>query len=97
MVPSVARAVPPETGAYTFYIAGDAPAQLFLSNDTGSADEQLIASVPAATGPEQWMQSAAQRSVSIILNAGSSYYIEAISNVWLVWPVVSFDGFIGTR
>jgi GH35 family endo-1,4-beta-xylanase len=72
---------PPLTGAYTFYIAGDAPAQLYLSNDTNPANEQIIASVAAPTAAEKWTQSAAQRSVSIILNAGSSYFIEALSKV----------------
>jgi len=75
---------PPQTGNYTFWIASDDQSQLWLSTDEDPANAVQIASVPGWTpsrdfdntgggvgGPEQM-------SSEIALEAGSSYYIEAL-------------------
>src|SRR5262249_62089717 len=36
----------PQTGAYTFWVEGDAEAQLFLSNAADPANRRLLAAVP---------------------------------------------------
>jgi hypothetical protein len=70
--------VAPTTGAYTFWIASDDNSELWLSTDATSGRKQKIASVPYATGVRQWGGFASQKSVSINLVAGKSYYIEAL-------------------
>ena len=72
--------VAPETGDYTFWIAGDEQAQLFLSNDESAANKRLIASVPAGqtTAQFEWDKFASQRSSPVRLIAGERYYIEAL-------------------
>ncbi|HWD18992.1 MAG TPA: lamin tail domain-containing protein [Verrucomicrobiae bacterium] len=70
--------VPPQTGAYTFWIASDDNSQLFLSTDETSAHSVPIASVTSWTGSEQWNEYPSQQSAPITLKAGSRYYIEAI-------------------
>jgi hypothetical protein len=72
--------VAPETGDYTFWIAGDEQAQLFLSNDESAANKRLIAGVPAGqtTAPFEWDKFASQRSAPVRLIAGERYYIEAL-------------------
>jgi GH35 family endo-1,4-beta-xylanase len=72
--------VAPESGDYTFWIAGDNEAQLFLSNDTSAANKRLIASSPAAgvSAPGDWDEFGSQRSAPVRLVAGQRYYIEAL-------------------
>jgi GH35 family endo-1,4-beta-xylanase len=72
--------VAPESGAYTFWIAADNEAELYLSNDTSAENKRLIASGPAggSTAPREWDQFPSQRSAPVRLIAGQRYYVEAL-------------------
>ncbi|MFK7769851.1 MAG: endo-1,4-beta-xylanase [Mariniblastus sp.] len=69
---------PPTTGPYTFFIAGDESAELWISNSSNSNQKQLISSVTTATAPRDWTASASQKSQPVYLAAGQQYYIEAL-------------------
>ena len=73
---------PPTSGDYRFAIAGDDAAELWLSADGSPESRQRIAfldaATGAATGPREWNTSPTQRSVSVPLVAGQSYYLEAL-------------------
>lgn len=69
---------PPMTGNYTFWIAGDDTAVLYLSTDETTGHVVWIASVYAATAPREWEKSTAQKSAPIALEAGKRYYIYAL-------------------
>ena len=69
---------PPQTGNYTFWIAGDDTAELWLSSDALPKNAVLIASVPARTDPHQWDKYTQQQSTVISLTEGHKYYIEAL-------------------
>jgi endo-1,4-beta-xylanase len=70
----------PQTGAYTFWVEGDAEAQLFLSNADGPANRRLLASVPAGgtTAPGEWAKYPQQQSAPVRLVAGQRYYLEVL-------------------
>ena len=70
--------IPPATGDYTFWIAADDAAQLFLSTDDTPNSKRLIASVLSATGPREWTKDLSQQSVLISLTNGRRYYVEAL-------------------
>ena len=69
---------PATTGSYTFYIAGDDNAELWLSTDDSPANKTLIASVTGWTNSREWTKYAAQKSTTRSLNAGTKYYIEIL-------------------
>lgn len=69
---------PPRTGDYTFWIASDDGSELWLSTDDSPANRTEIASVPTWTGSREWGKDPAQKSKAIHLEAGRSYYIEAL-------------------
>lgn len=69
---------PPVDGTYTFWIASDDKSELWLSSDHNPANASRIANVPDFTNPGQWDKYASQQSVSIPLEAGQRYYIEAL-------------------
>src|SRR5437762_7561816 len=70
----------PQTGAYTFWVEGDAEAQLFLSNAADPANRRLLAAVPAGgtTAPGEWDKYPQQQSAPVRLVAGQSYYLEVL-------------------
>jgi ELWxxDGT repeat protein len=68
----------PASGNYTFYIAGDDQAELWLSTNDNPANKEKIASVTAWTNAKQWTKYASQKSVTISLEKGKKYYIEAL-------------------
>lgn len=68
----------PLTGQYTFWIAGDDVAELYLSTSENPAQKVRIASVPGWTYEREWLKSPSQQSAKITLEAGKRYYIEAI-------------------
>jgi rhamnogalacturonyl hydrolase YesR len=70
--------VPPADGDYTFWVAADDMAQLWLSWDAFADNKVLIASVPAATNPQQWDAYPQQQSAMITLAANHKYYIELL-------------------
>ncbi|GAB3530094.1 hypothetical protein GCM10027443_10260 [Pontibacter brevis] len=69
---------PPQTGDYTFYIAGDDNAELWLSSDDNPSNKRKIASVTGWTYARQWNKYASQKSAPVRLEAGKRYYIEAL-------------------
>ena len=69
---------PPQTGPYSFYIAGDESAELWISNTADPNQKQLIASATSATGVREWTATASQKSQPVYLAAGQQYYIEAL-------------------
>jgi hypothetical protein len=70
--------IPPETGEYTFWVAGDDNCQLWLSRDADPANAMLIAQVPGWTGVAQWNKYPQQKSAPLLLAGGQTYYIEAL-------------------
>ncbi len=68
----------PETGSYTFWIAGDDAVELWLSTNSTESNKSKIASHTAWTSSQQWNKYASQKSASISLQAGESYYVEAL-------------------
>ena len=69
---------PPSTGNYTFWIAGDDRAELWLSTSSDPAQKRKIAVVPSWTSYRQWDKHTEQKSVAIYLQAGKQYYIETL-------------------
>lgn len=70
--------ISPVSGKYTFYIAADNKAELWLSGSEDPSDKKKIAEVTSYTSSQQWDKYASQKSVEIILEEGKKYYIEAI-------------------
>ena len=70
--------LPQTTGNYVFWISSDDCGELWLSTDGDPADIVKIASVPGATGHNQWNVYTQQQSASIYLVAGQKYFIEAL-------------------
>ena len=68
----------PLTGNYTFYIAGDDQAGLWLSTDDDPANKKLIAYNEAWVNPNDWYKFATQKSAPIKLVKGGRYYIESL-------------------
>jgi ELWxxDGT repeat protein len=68
----------PASGNYTFYIAGDDNSELYLSTDEEAENKRLIASVIGWTSTREWTKYPSQKSVTIALEAGRKYYIEAL-------------------
>jgi signal transduction histidine kinase len=71
---------PMVSGNYRFWIASDNSSELWLSTDATLLNARRIASVPRLnwTDPHQWTKFPSQRSETIWLNAGETYYIEAL-------------------
>jgi uncharacterized protein (DUF1800 family) len=74
--------VPPETGAYTFWIASDDSSELWISDDADPAGKTLAASVSDYTGFRQWTKHASQKSTPRVLEKGRSYYFEIYHREW---------------
>lgn len=98
---------PPQTGPYTFWIAGDDITELWLSTDDNPANKKKIANLSSWTTFRNWNKSPSQKSGQINLQAGQHYYIEVLQkegnggdHVSVAWqlPDGSFEGPIaGTR
>ncbi len=71
---------PPISGQYTFWIASDNSSELWLSTGTERSKMRKIASVARYewTLLHEWSKFPSQRSEGIWLDAGQSYYIEAL-------------------
>lgn len=69
---------PATSGNYTFFIAANQQAELYLSPDQSPANKTLIASVVNGTGSRVWNKEANQKSPAVALQAGVSYYVEAL-------------------
>ncbi|HMP72003.1 MAG TPA: PA14 domain-containing protein [Kiritimatiellia bacterium] len=78
--------IPPVSGNYTFWLAGDDQSQLYLSTSDNPAGISPIATVVGWTGFREWTKYLApfwpapvgQRSSPIFLNANQPYYISAL-------------------
>ncbi|MFD2515319.1 PA14 domain-containing protein, partial [Pontibacter locisalis] len=68
----------PTSGQYTFWIAGDNSAELWLSTSEDPARKVKLASVNGWTNPREWTKYSTQTSVKVTLEAGKRYYIEAL-------------------
>ena len=68
----------PVTGAYTFYIAGDDQAGLYLSSDDDTTSKVLIAYNESAVRFRAYKTYATQKSAPVNLVKGKRYYIEAL-------------------
>lgn len=66
----------PITGNYTFWIAGDDAAELWLSTDATPDKAVKIASFLSWTSFREWNKFSSQRSAAVTLAAGTKYYIE---------------------
>ncbi|MDX5482449.1 MAG: T9SS type A sorting domain-containing protein, partial [Hymenobacteraceae bacterium] len=69
---------PPLTGEYTFFVAGDDQAELWLSTDDKPANKVKIAYTKWRTASRTWTNHTTQKSAKIKLEAGKRYYIEAL-------------------
>ena len=70
--------IPPQTGAYTFWIASDDASELWLSPDIDYAKSAPVARVTGWASPRQWTKDPNQQSAPIELVAGQMYYIEVV-------------------
>jgi uncharacterized protein YjdB len=68
----------PVTGSYTFWIASDDNSQLWLSTDENASNKSKIAEVLDWTNSREWNKGSTQKSATINLIAGQSYYVEAL-------------------
>ncbi len=68
----------PQTGNYTFYVAADDVAELYLSTNETAAARVKIASVPSNSGFRVWTRFPQQKSAAIALVTGKRYYLEAL-------------------
>lgn len=70
--------LPPTTGEYVFWIAGENQSELWLATDSGRPGERCkIAEVKDLTRPCEWDREPGQKSAPVRLEAGKRYYIEA--------------------
>ncbi|MBN9689793.1 MAG: lamin tail domain-containing protein [Verrucomicrobia bacterium] len=70
--------LPPVSGNYTFWIASDDASELWLSTNEAVSNRRRIAGVIGWTPSRDWAREAGQQSEPIFLNAGQSYYVEAL-------------------
>jgi hypothetical protein len=70
--------VAPVDGDYTFAVAADDRAALYLSGNESQAGKTLIAAVTNATGFRQWTHHAGQISAPVTLAAGQKYFVELL-------------------
>src|SRR6185503_517746 len=70
--------LPPQTGAYVFWIASDDNGALYLSSDVTPAHKVQIAAVNTWTSLRQWTKESNQQSGAVMLTNGLRYYIEAL-------------------
>jgi len=68
----------PATGSYTFWIASADNGELWLSSDDQPANKQKIAYQTSYTSSREWNKYATQKSATINLVQGRTYYIEAL-------------------
>jgi hypothetical protein len=68
----------PASGQYTFWIAADDIAELYLSTSEDPARKTRIALSSTWTNPREWNKTSGQQSAKITLEAGKRYYIEAV-------------------
>lgn len=84
--------VPPLTGEWTFYLAGDDTARLLVSPDGQRFLKKTVAEVNLWTDRYQWTKSPTQKSAPMAMQAGTGYFLEALqyqqgggANVAVAW------------
>ena len=91
---------PAVTGEYAFWTASDNSSELWLSPSEDPSKARRIASIPRYGWalPREWSKYPSQRSETIWLNAGKSYYIEALQeqttigdNLAVAWQGPNFN------
>jgi parallel beta-helix repeat protein len=85
---------PPQSGNYTFMLAGDDGVELWLSTDDNPANKVKIAGFSGYTNPREWRKYPTQQSALISLQQGKRYYIEVLhkqgyggDNVSVAWQL----------
>lgn len=68
----------PITGSYTFWVAGDDAAELWLSKDATAGNAIKIADFLSWTNFREWTKYNTQQSKAVTLKAGSKYYIQVL-------------------
>ena len=68
----------PQTGTYTFWIAADDAAELYVSSNDQAASKVKIAYLLSWANAREWYKYSTQKSGSVYMEAGKKYYIEAI-------------------
>lgn len=68
----------PVTGNYTFWISADDSAELWLGTSESRFTKRLIASVANCTSVQSWDIYPSQKSITVTLQAGQKYWIEAL-------------------
>jgi hypothetical protein len=71
--------IPPVTGTYRFFIAGDNGSELLLSTSQSQDDARTIAAFVGYTARDQWFKYPSQSSEPVILQAGQKLFIEALT------------------
>lgn len=69
---------PPVSGGYVFWVAADNAGQLYLSTTSNPANRVLLVNLLNATAPRVWTTFAAQKSVTVTLQANTPYFIEGL-------------------
>ncbi|MEM0994868.1 MAG: T9SS type A sorting domain-containing protein, partial [Bacteroidota bacterium] len=73
---------PPQSGNYTFWIAGDDDCELWLSTSASEAGIRRIAYFDGWTNVDEWDKFSSQNSNNVIgqiyLNAGQTYFLQAL-------------------
>lgn len=90
--------VAPISGNYKFWIASDDASTLSLGANDDPTTKTAIASVPQWTSPKEWEKYSQQESSYIYLQAGQSYYIEAVmkeeaggDNLAVAWEMPGYS------
>lgn len=73
-----ARFIPPTTGDYRFYLAGDDDCRLLYSSNASGSGATQIASITGWSDPNVWTKYTSQTSAVISLTAGQAVYLEAL-------------------
>lgn len=72
------QVVPPFSGEWTFFLAGDDSARLLLSPDGQRFLKRPVAEVHGWTDRYQWNKAGSQKSEAKILQMGNPYFLEAL-------------------
>ena len=85
---------PAADGNYTFWIAADDSAELWLSSDLDPNNAALIAYTSNPTASYEWDLYPQQQSSPVFLTAGQKYYIEALHKEGAVYDniAVAWEG-----
>lgn len=78
--------VPPTSGSYNSWVAGDDNVQLWLSSDVNPANKRIAAHHSGYTNVREWNRYPTQRSAPVMLAAGTRYYVEALHTLGRLAP-----------